>query len=196
MSQGKSNNEITRDLIRGDKKAFDDIYLLYHDRLFNFAREYLEDKHDTDDIIQNVFTKLWVNRDLLDKESNIGAWLFTVTRNESLSFLEHRRIVMAHRENANSLLLNANLFALKNIKLPDDNLFNIIDILEKSLFEMPDRSRKVFMMSRAQNLSYKEIAKELSLSVKTVESHMHKALKMLRISLRDYLPLIIFFLFN
>lgn len=189
--RSKSDNQLVGRLIKGDKKTFEEIYCSYYHRLFNFAREYIGNHDDTVDIIQNVFTKLWINRKRLESDSNIGAWLFTVTRNEALSFLEHRRIVLAYKDNEQTRLNRANLLALKQINLTDNTLFNIFDILKESIESMPEQSRKVFLMSREKRMSYELIARKLSISVKTVESHMSKALRILRESLSDYLTLAI-----
>jgi RNA polymerase sigma-70 factor (ECF subfamily) len=185
--QGKSENDLVKRLIRGDKKSFEDIYCAYYDRLFNFAREYIGSRDDTADLIQNVFTKLWANRKRLESDSNIGAWLFTVTRNEAISYLEHRRIVLAHRDNEQTRINRANMLALKQIRLSDDTLFNIYDIIGRSIDNMPPQCRKVFLMSRVRRMTYEHIARKLSISVKTVESHMSAALAILRKSLSDYL---------
>lgn len=185
--QGKSEHDLVKRLIRGDKKSFEDIYCAYYDRLFNFAREYIGSRDDTADLIQNVFTKLWANRKRLESDSNIGAWLFTVTRNEAISYLEHRRIVLAYRDNEQTKINRANMLALKQIRLSDDTLFNIYDIIGRSIDNMPPQCRKVFLMSRVRRMTYEHIARKLSISVKTVESHMSTALAILRKSLSDYL---------
>jgi RNA polymerase sigma-70 factor (ECF subfamily) len=81
------------------------------------------------------------------------------------------------------------MLALKQIRLSDDTLFNIYDIIGRSIENMPPQCRKVFLMSRVRRMTYEHIARKLSISVKTVESHMSTALAVLRKSLSDYLTL-------
>jgi RNA polymerase sigma-70 factor (ECF subfamily) len=147
---------------------------------------------DAEDIVHNAFTKLWQKKSLLLENTNIEAWLYKVTRNEALSMIDHRRVVDKHRKDYERKMLDINSGALRSFELPQDTVFDISDIIEQLLASMSPQCRKVFIYSRT--MSYKEIAEKMSISVKTVESHMSKALVIFRKGLSDYF-LIFFILF-
>ncbi len=171
-------------LKRGDQSSFNEIYTLYYLRLFYFAREYVISEKDAEDIVHNAFTKLWQKRSSLLENTNLEAWLYKVTRNEALSMIDHRKVVDKHRKIQERKILDINSSALRSFELPQDTVFDIRDIIEQLLESMSPQCRKVFIYSRT--MSYKEIAEKMSISVKTVESHMSKALVIFRRGLSDY----------
>ncbi len=144
---------------------------------------------DAEDIVQNVFIKLWKNRFTLLDNTKLEAWLYKVTRNESLSMIDHRIVVKKYRSIGENKMLDINIHALKSLELPEDTLFDIRDIIEETLESLSPQCRKVFVSSRS--MFYKEIAEQMSISIKTVESHMSKALATFRKALSDYLSLLI-----
>jgi RNA polymerase sigma-70 factor (ECF subfamily) len=187
VSISNNNENLLRRLRVGDTDAFKIIYHTYYGRLHRFANEYLNDSDNSNDVIQNVFAKLWQNRTTLNENINFAAWLFTVTKNETLTLLEHKMVIDKHKQSERIRLLDANYLALKEVKLLEEAYTEIIDILQKTLEKMSPQCRAVFECSRFRMMSNKEIAGYLSISVKTVESHMTRALKLLRVALFDYL---------
>lgn len=176
-------------LKRGDQSSFNEIYSLYYLRLYYFAREYVISEKDAEDIVHSVFTKLWQKRSSLLDNTNFEAWLYKVTRNEALSMIDHRKVVEKHKKSEERKMLDINRNALISFELPQDTLFDIKDIIDQLLGSLSPQCRKVFIYSRT--MSYKEIAEQMSISVKTVESHMSKALAIFRKGLSDYLSLLI-----
>ena len=183
----KEDSELIASLKKDNRATFKEIYIFYYPRLYNFAKEYIIYPEDAKDIMHNVFTKLWLNRYKLDDNSRIGAWLLKITRNECLSLLAHRKIVRHYRYEKKQNIFDINYNALSGIELSDNTLFDILDIFETTLDNMPPQCRKVFELSRFRNMSNKTIANQLSISVKTVESHMSKAFKILLNALSEYL---------
>lgn len=189
MIPGGADRDLVFRLKKGDESSFKEVYSIYYLRLFYFAREYVISESDAEDIVQNVFTKLWKNRFSLLDNTNLEAWLYKVTRNESLSMIDHRTVVKKFRNIEENKMLDINFHALKSLALPEDTLFDIRDIIEESLESLSPQCKKVFVSSRSK--SYKEIAEQMSISIKTVESHMSKALATFRKALSDYLSLLI-----
>jgi len=174
-------------LKKGDNVVFGIVYQTYFSRLHNFADEYLHDSDASDDVVQNVFTKLWNCRERLCDNTSLSAWLYTVTKNEALSILEHRLIVYKHRESERERLARLNYQALREARITDESYSDIVSILQKTLEKLSPQCRLVFECSRYKLMSNREIAQYLSISVKTVESHMTRALRILRTALADYM---------
>jgi RNA polymerase sigma-70 factor (ECF subfamily) len=187
VSIDTNNGDLLRRLSSGDKRAYESIYHTYYSRLHRFANEYLNDRENSNDVVQNTFAKLWENRVLLKDNTNIPAWLFTVTRNETLSLLEHRIIADKYEKREQTRLLDANFRALNDLQFSETACTEIIQILRETIKKLPAQCRVVFECSRIRMMSNQEIANHLSISVKTVESHMTRALKTIRFALADYL---------
>ena len=148
----------------GDHQAFIDLYNEYWSQVYDFSRLYIATIADAEEIVQDVFVKLWESRHLLKEDENIKGFLFIVTRN----------IVF----NKNKKRVNENLFKTSVlVAYGNEGYYNSIDRLINSL---PEQQRKCFLLSREESLSYKEIAERLGISQKTVEIHMGKALKFLK----------------
>ncbi len=187
MDEKNRSRELIRRLKNDDINTFELIYAEHYKRLYNFARDYVIDHEETSDILQNVFTKLWNNRKKLDDDSRISAWLITITRNECLSLINHRKIVKEKKQDIYLRKLEINYRALSDMDVSSHTFFDISDIIKETINKLPPQCRKVFELSRYRNMSNKNIARELSVSVKTVESHITRSLKMLREALADYL---------
>ncbi len=182
-----TDRELIKRLKKGDAAAFEIIYTNYYWKLYNFIREYIIYPEDCRDILQDVFTKLWLNREKLFDDSRIGSWLFTITRNTCLTCLTQRKSVKYSNDRENQRITDLNYNALYELELNGDELFDILDIFEKTFDGLTPQCKKVFEMSRFRNMNNNTIASRLSISVKTVESHMSRALKTLRAALSEYL---------
>jgi len=180
----------------GDNKAYEQIYNALYPRLFYFIREYIADEEIVRNILQDTFLILWEKRTLLSEEINLAAWLYTVTKNKALKHLRHQEYVnQFSREKIqtfNEDTLNA--FALERLDTSMLSLHEIENLIDKTLKSLPPQYSEIFKMSRYGDNKNREIADKLSISEKTVEAHITKTLKLLRIALKDYLPLLIYLL--
>lgn len=183
--------ELVNRLKHGDHIAFEIIYRIYYKRLLFFARSYVLDQDDTNDLLQNVFTKLWVNRSSLKDTTNLQAWLFTVTKNETLALLKKIKVRNEYKLSHSNKLLDLNYTALQHIDYSGIEITEMIDIIHEALLTLTPNCKRAFECSRFQRMHNHEIAKEMGLSVKTVEAYITKALKVIRLSLSDYLHIII-----
>ncbi len=188
-----NNKGLLQRLIKGEHAVFEIIYRSYFIRLHYFAKEYVISTDAADDIIQNVFTKLWLYRKTLREDTLLDSWLFTVTKNECLSYLSHLKVIKQYQNEITSRLLDANYYALRQIDVSDNTFFNIVDIIKETMTNLPPQCRKAFECSRLKLMSNKEIAKEMEVSIKTVESYITLSLKLIRNALHDYLPLLLAF---
>jgi RNA polymerase sigma-70 factor (ECF subfamily) len=190
MESGISKDLFNR-LKQSDHAAFELIYKIYSKRLLFFVRSYVHNLDDAKDLIQNVFTKLWINRLSLNENTNLKAWLYIVSKNEALTFLEHLVIIDAKKLDYSSRLMRLQYNAIQKLEFSENDLTEILEITQRALISLSPNCRRVFEFSRFDEMRNQEIANKLDLSVKTVEAYITKALKVLRTALSDYLPVIL-----
>jgi len=154
--------------------------------LCNFATAIIKDKHTAEDIVQQVFIQLWENQKFttLDKPE---VYLLKCVRNKCIDYLRSQK---RKRE-----IPLENLPELDQVETQIIKDEDILPLLHFFASQLPPKTQQVFLMSRNQGLSYKEIATELNVSIKTIENQMGSALKKLRILLKEhhYLPLVFIF---
>jgi RNA polymerase sigma-70 factor (ECF subfamily) len=178
----------------GDEAAFKVIYNKYVQRLYYFVYEYLPYHDLVENIIQETLMVLWEKKSELAPDTNLGAYLFTVAKNNCLYKLRDRRYKqqLIQFTEMNELELKLNLEAIEVVDTSQLAFSEIEQIIESTLEQLPPQCRTVFKLSRFDDKKNKEIAEELGISEKTVEGHITKALKVFRTSLKDYLPVIAF----
>lgn len=187
-------NLLTR-LSRGDDCALLLLKNEWYHKLSVFARSYVRSSFVAEDMVQDTFIKLWESREDLAKYENIGSFLYTVLKNRCLDYLKHKTLELAYNQQSSEdyIYLLANKYALE-----DESINLITDAqIKKALLDavrkLPHSCRNVFILSRFKELKNTEIAEELSISVKTVEYHMTRAISFIRKEMEDYL--ILFYLF-
>lgn len=161
-----------------------------------FANSYVKDMATAEDIYMEAIIQYWEKRNILPVDTNIPGYILTSIKNKSLNYLRN----MSIRVDANDKLydhhlreLNFRISSLESCDPSDLFASEVKDIIRKTLNELPEQTRIIFFKSRYNNMTNREIATELGLSIKTVESHISKALKLFRHKLKDYLPLLLFF---
>ncbi|WP_276374495.1 RNA polymerase sigma-70 factor [Chryseolinea sp. H1M3-3] len=167
--------ELAKRIKASDPVAFEMVFNLFHDTIFKFLLFKTKDADTAEDILQEVFFKLWNARFTLNEHQSLKNYLYTIADNQVLNHLRHLKVVQSHLQQKPSRLFSVIdnpqfILEEKEWKL---KLMNAID-------NLPEKTRIIFLMSRMEDLTYMEIAERLSLSVKTVEGHMVKALKLLR----------------
>ena len=179
-------------LKNGDVSSFEVIYKSHYRRIFHFALQYLHDEEACSNIIQDVFSSLWDNKEKLTKDSNLNAWLFTVTKNGCLKYIRDLKSEERHLDNLASQRLDLNYDALTSLSTSSIDFEEIEKIIHRTLNSLSPQCRRAFEMSRFDEMKYSEIAHEMQIAQKTVETHISIALKTFRLALKDYLPLVIF----
>jgi RNA polymerase sigma-70 factor (family 1) len=165
-----------------DKHAFEAIFNLYQENIYRFILFKISDSSLAEDLLQDVFLKCWNARTSLNEHQSIKNYLYTIADNLVLNHVRHLKVVTKHQQQAESRLFST-------IDSPDfileEKEWSMR--LQKAIEDLPEKTRAIFLMSRLEDLTYPEIADRLSLSYKTVEGHMVKALKMLREALSQKL---------
>jgi RNA polymerase sigma-70 factor (ECF subfamily) len=165
--------------------TFDALVRAHYGRLCNFVYRFVGSRDVAEDIVQDVFVRLWQNREAFDIKDPLP-YLYQSVRNRAVS---HRRQTVVRerwREQAVSVAQERRPVSSAASEMEAGEL---ADALARAVEALPERCRLVFTMSREQDLSYAEIARVLGISVKTVETHMGRALKSLRARLAGYLPI-------
>lgn len=161
-------------LANGSKEAFTILYKYYWRQVYNFCRLYLTSKEVAEEVVQEVFVKIWESREMLNDESNFKGLLFIVTRN--FVFNQYRKSVNEDFYKMTVLSAMEEGYDLEG-EIVAKNLSEYIDQL---IEELPPRRREIFNLSRKENKTYREIALLLDISEKTVENQISEALKYLK----------------
>lgn len=168
--------------LKDDELAFSTLFFQFFSPLCVFAHRYIERRETCEDIVQETFFKIWKNRKGIEINTSSRNFLLTSVRNSCIDYLRKQETEQSwqQREIAKSSA-NAN-----------EDLYSVVELeqmLNAALAKLPEKVRTVFEQNRFDGKTYSEIALEHQISVKTVEAYMTKALKHLRIELKDYLPL-------
>ena len=176
---------------------FEDLYKRFYRKSFLFTMSYVHNEMVAEDITSEVLIKLWAEL-RRGGINNPDAFLLTLLKNKALDYLKHeviREEAFNHMKTAHQEELDMRISMLESCDPEELFTTEIQQIIRTTLATFPEQTQLIFEMSRFDNKSNKEIADELGLSVKSIEYHITKVLKALRISLKDYLPIFYFFFF-
>ncbi len=187
-----SESEMIRQLREGNENAFEHIFKKHFTGLCLFAEHFLKDTHAAENIVEDLFCDLWANARTISINVSLQGYLYKSVFNRCLKFLRHKGIEHKYLLDHQSFLNTDD----NNDALKSDPLINLIskeleERISQAIQKLPFQCRKIFMLHRFQNLSYPEIAVELSCSVNTVKTQMSRALEKLRTELSDYLTVAI-----
>jgi len=157
-------------LRKGSKEAFDEVYGLFHKKIYLFCINYGLAESDAEEITQEVFLKLWLNRASLDSEKSLNSYIYRIGKNIIIDEFKKKIKTRATQEYQMSLIVPYN-----NVE-EDMDYKDLKNLMDKTLLDLPERRREVFELSRIKGLSHKEISQELGISTKTVENHLNLAL--------------------
>jgi RNA polymerase sigma-70 factor (ECF subfamily) len=157
-----------------DRDAFKSLFDTYYASLCHYASHFLNDDVLSEEVVQELFIKLWEKRHHLDVETSLQNYLFRSVRNLCLNQIQHDKVIKLHAHRLKEALTTEDP-AADYLITPE-----MILKLEEAIESLPDKRREIFRLSREGGLKYREIADKLRISVKTVEAHMGLALKELR----------------
>jgi RNA polymerase sigma-70 factor, ECF subfamily len=164
-----------------DLVEFEKLFKLFYSPLCNYAYRFLKDMDLAEEIVQEFFYNYWKNRHTMNIQISIKSYMFRAIRNNSLKYLEHVRVVKKYEQNFKDTNgIDA------GVETNDLEARELNEIIEATLDELPERCRQIFKLSRFEGLKYNEIAEKLSISIKTVEANMGKALQLFRKNLKHY----------
>lgn len=163
---------------KGDKIALRKIYETYFDRLFPFALRILKSKQLAEEVISDVFVKIWQGRDSLSKVQNPETYLFIMVRNDSLKLIKRE---LKHTKGHLSIL-DENVFLAEENYIPDNQLFaeELREQIDSVIDQLPPACKNAFLLVKEDKLKYKEAAKVLKTSPFTVRNQVQKAVGRIR----------------
>lgn len=173
---------MTKEQTNKDLSEVEILFREHYPSLVNYVCTYVYNKSVADDIIQDVFLSIWINRDKIDTQSKyIKSYLYKAVRNRSLNYIQSVKDSLPFRIDDIDFLIQKQIFADK----PYDNLLvdDLQQEIKKCINNLPPQCKKVFLYSRVNNIKNKEIATQLNISEKTVEKHITKALSEIRLHL-------------
>jgi len=190
-----NHNQLFTSLAQGDNLAFEKLYKLYFPRLYAFAFKIINDSGLAKDVVQNVFIKVWELRASFSFE-NPEAFIYQMVRNASLNYVRHLRVVDNLKSRIQNQFQGEELYYIDMVG--NEPYILIEKELNEKILEvmnsLPEKCLIVFRMSRLEGLKNAEIAERLNISLKAVEKHITKAMKVYKENFPEYLPVQIIFL--
>lgn len=172
-----------------EKQAFKQLYEKYAPRIYHFSQSYLKNLNDSEELVQNVFLKIWEKRCTLDTSQNIKAFVFKIAVNTIYDFIRRKNIENAFAD-----------YARLNFKTDENFTWHAViyaemeERLQELVAKLPEQQQKIFQLSKMEGLDNEEIAQFLKLSKRTVENHLYRALSFLKKHLNsDPLIALLFF---
>ncbi len=162
-----------KQLKAGDMQAFNKLFEEYGRRLYGFGIKYLKSEEDTEEMVQEIFLKIWRNRERLDVARSFKAYLFTIAFNEIKKFFHKKAVLFELADNYVSSLADHSTEETIDYNLALEHIAGLLD-------QLPPRRRQIFEMSRFENMPSKEIARHLGISAKTVDNQVSEVIHYLK----------------
>lgn len=184
-------NDLLNQIRYGNINAFEKLYFNMQPRLYAYSRKFIDDRELSRDIVQEIFFEFWENRQTMIIKSSVKAYLFRTLHNKCLNYIRDQKIHEKYSSYVDIKLKEAELFFFDQNQEGYKSIFfeEVQEIFQASMQNLPESCREIFLLSRVKGFSNNEIATKLNISVRTVENQIYRALKTLKVNLKDYLPL-------
>ena len=180
-----SSDNIKELLIRiaeGDENAFRKIFKAYYNQLGDFIMQIADSERLTQEIVQDVFLKIWINRVMLAEVSCFKAYLFVVARNHAYNCLKQ----IARERTREKEWVNAVLYSASTNVIDEEDTTIAVNLIKEAVLMLPPQQQKVYVLSRVNGMRQQEIALQLNISLETVKKHMVLALRFLKNHVRTH----------
>ncbi len=177
-----------------DIDLFENLYQHYYAKTLYFAKQYLSNQDEAEEVAQETFITLWQQRGNIKKELSVQSFILTIAKNKCLNILRKRIIGRKYYDDVSLRETAANISALSDESIEQIHFTELQQLIQEAFNELPSKTQMVYQMNRDQQMTYEEIAQILQVSIKTIEYHMTKALAHFRYRLKDYLPISILYL--
>ena len=187
--QNTSLDSFVHLLKKGDEIAYETLFRIYYDKLLHIAKGYLGTIEDAEEVVQNVFLKVWERKENFDKIASINNYLYTMTKNACLDQLKHKRVKNSFSKNYYQEKL-----AIQYQFMKDEAASAVLEKeldkrIQAAIEALPEKCKRVFLKSRVEGMNHSEIAMVLDVSKRTVDNHISNALKHMRLHLKEFLTL-------
>jgi RNA polymerase sigma-70 factor (family 1) len=180
MSEKIDEHKLVQLLQKGNIEAFDSLFEVYSPKLFGFSMKYLKNDQEAEELVQDVFVKVWEQRLSLKSEYSFKSYLFTIALNQIRKYFNKKAISLRYLEsiqNDQELAITENLL--------NEDYDSLLLQIEKIVEQMPPRRREIFLKSKMEGKSAKEIAAELNITAGTVDNQVSEALRFIRVRLKN-----------
>lgn len=178
-----NDNRLLERIKSGNASYYEEVFRKYYQSLCLFALKYVKDPDEAEEIVQEMFVRIWQKKESLAVTTSLKSYLYQAVRNACLNHLKHNNVKLEYQKRAIDATSAANagdtLVALE-----------LEARITETLNKLPPERKKIFLMSRNEGLKYREISEKLNISIKTVENQMSKALQFLKTELMDFLVVI------
>lgn len=188
MAEKYDDHTLVQLLQNGNVAAFDSLFKVYSPKLYGFALKYFKNELDAEELVQEVFVKVWENRLTLKSELSFKSYLFTIALNQIRKHFNKKATSLRYLES----LQNEPEFA-DNQTINDDNYETALVEINHIIERMPPRRREIFTKSKLEGKSSKEIAAELNISAGTVDNQVSEALRFIRTQLKSESMVLVLF---
>ena len=182
-------SEVVASFQKGDEVAFENVFKTYYPRLCSYAQTMLNDSEEAEEMVQNTFITLWENRVNMDIHTSLKSYLYRAVHNSCLNRIKHLKVRQEHSDYY-KYTQEEEVESTSHMVMGNELQQQINVAIE----QLPPQCKRVFSLSRFENLTYAEIAAQLDISVKAVDKQMVRALRILRTQLKEYLPLVLLLL--
>lgn len=174
--QAKINDaDLVHRIKYGNKDAYQELFERYAPRIFQFAHSYLKNEADAEELVQDVFMKIWEKRKTLDATQNIKSFIFKIAINTIYDFIRRKNV-----ENAFNDFVKTNHESNSNSTWDTVIVNEMLGTLKELVAQLPEHCRKIYRLSKEKGLSNDEIAQKLGISKRTVENQLYRATAFLK----------------
>ncbi len=183
------DRDLLKRLKKSDGQAFEELFRSYFTSLHNYAGFYTGSSQIAEDLVHDIFYKIWDTRKTLGIHTSIKSYLYRAVHNNCIQYLHHQKVVRQHNLNQQvrleeALIMNRLYFETGLSKLFENEINELVD---EAIGKLPEKTRDIYLLSRKQHKNNKEIAVKFQITEKTVEYHITRALGLLREELKEYL---------
>lgn len=184
-----TDNQLLDYIKSGDQLAFAEIYERYWGLMFHHVLKMTGDKDETKDLVQELFTNLWLNVEQIESETNISAYLYVSARNKVINLIRHDKVKNNYLSSLSNFANQHQNSILEQLSAKDLSI-----AIEREIQNLPCKMREIFELSRKKFRTHKEIAEELQISDKTVKKQINNAIKILRLRLNIFILILTIYL--
>ena len=168
------------ELQHGNAKAFEELYIRYNARLYNFFYKIIRNTQEAEGLVQEVFITIWENKEKLDENKSFSSFIFRIARNKVLNIIKQKLTQKVYRKYI--LDKDKDWMDLRT----DIESRELMDLIQKSIDALPERTKEIFLFSRNDGMTYKEIAQKLNITENVVDHEIRKALQKIKEFLSKY----------
>jgi RNA polymerase sigma-70 factor (ECF subfamily) len=188
--QTPSDNLLIENIRKGDIRSFERVFMLYAENLVRYATTIVKDTEEAEDIVQQLFVSIWEKKGIPEMNTSLKSYLYRSVFNTSLNKIKQIKVRASY---ASDTIHTSDGLTPGTEQMLEQK--ETMALIEQAINELPEQCRRIFKMCKLEQMRYQQIADELSISIKTVENQMGKALKHMRERLKDYALFVFIYLF-